>query len=61
MFRTPAWFIRELERTNRAHAAERAELIATISRLAGKPAPDPWQPPAAPAPDDKRGEILEDA
>ena len=37
MFRRDRWWIREIERINRAHAAERAELISTISRLAGKP------------------------
>ena len=35
------WWVRELERVNREHAAERAELVATICRLAGKPEPRP--------------------
>lgn len=39
MFRRDKWWNREIEKMRREHAQERAELIATISRLAGKPVP----------------------
>lgn len=45
MLRRDKWWIREIERINRAHAEERTVLIDTIARLAGKPAPDPWTAP----------------
>lgn len=60
MRRGERWWIRELERRERAHASERAELVATICRLAGQPVPDEWRPPApTPEPDTDR-EVLEE-
>lgn len=35
--RTAKWFLRELERRERAWEQERAQLIETICRLAGQP------------------------
>lgn len=62
MFRRDRWWHRELDRVRREHAAERAQLVATICRLAGNPEPDtavrPTAPPAAPA---EPAEILEEA
>lgn len=40
MIRRDKWWLRELERINREHREERAELIATIAHLAGQPLPD---------------------
>jgi hypothetical protein len=39
MLRSVRWYARELERRERAWAAERGELVATICRLAGKGLP----------------------
>lgn len=50
MFRRDKWWHREIERMRREHAAERTELLETISRLAGKPVPIPYAP--EPEPDD---------
>lgn len=52
MFRTPAWYLRDLERKERAWAAERTQLIATICRLANRPDADPGytEPAEPPAP-----------
>ena len=47
MFRTAKWYMRELERRDRAHAAERAELIKTICHLTGRPLPE-IEPPVKP-------------
>lgn len=62
MFRGDKWWVREIERMNRAHAADRAELVATICRLSGKPMPDAWQPTVRPAVvQDPDRQILEEA
>lgn len=37
--RADKWWVREIERINRAHAEERAELVATIAHLARQPLP----------------------
>lgn len=60
MFATRRSLLRTLERERIAHAAERAQLIDTICRLAGKPPqPDGWQP--QPVPDDPdRGRFVAD-
>lgn len=49
--RRDRWWVREIERINRAHQAERAELVATIAHLARQPLPDlGWQQPPTPEP-----------
>lgn len=39
MLRRDKWWIREIERINRQHAAERAQLLAVVAHLAGRPLP----------------------
>lgn len=39
------WFVRELERVNRAHEQQVATLVATIAHLAGNPLPTMSEPP----------------
>jgi hypothetical protein len=50
VFRRDRWWNREIERRERAWAAERAELIATICHLSGKPLRVPQPPAAEPEP-----------
>jgi hypothetical protein len=38
--RSDKWWVREIERINRAHEAERAQLIATIAHLSDRPLPE---------------------
>jgi len=45
--RRERWWVRELERSQREHAAERQQLIATICRLAGHPEPRQEREPVA--------------
>lgn len=46
MMRREKWWVREIERINRAHAEERGRLIDAIAHLAGKPLPKPPEPAA---------------
>lgn len=49
MLRRERWWVRELERRERAWEAERAQLVATVCHLAGKPLPTVAEPePAEP-------------
>lgn len=41
MLNRDKWWVREIERINRQHAAERAELLAVVAHLAGRPLPQP--------------------
>lgn len=38
--RTEKWWVREIERIQRAHREERAELIQAIAHLSGRPLPE---------------------
>ena len=38
--RTEKWWVREIERLQRAHRDERAELIQALAHLSGRPLPD---------------------
>ena len=50
--RREKWWVREIERMNRAHAADRADLVATICHLSGKPLPVESAPEPSPERDD---------
>lgn len=40
MIRRDKWWVREIERIQRAHREERAELIRAIAHLSDRPLPD---------------------
>lgn len=47
MLRRDRWWVREIERINRAHAEQTAQLVAALAHANGRPLPDSTPRPAA--------------